>query len=81
MNDIARFNFRRPRCACGKVSFDKKTAATKSNQLHRRGNGKKFRIYQCPKSNMWHLTKQVKRSERFNRHARDFHLKKGRGRK
>jgi len=56
----ADFNFSRPRCECGKISFDKKTAATKSNCLHHRGNGKKFRIYQCPKSNMWHLTKSIR---------------------
>jgi hypothetical protein len=64
MNDAFEFNVRRPRCVCGKVSFDKKTAATKSNSLHLRGNGKGFGIYQCPKSNTWHLTKHVKGNER-----------------
>jgi hypothetical protein len=51
-----------PICACGKVSFDKRGAATKRNFLLRRGNAKYLRIYQCPLSNTWHLTKQTTRS-------------------
>ena len=44
------------RCACGKVMFDKKTAQTKRNQLEHQGR-ERMRIYQCPESDMWHLTK------------------------
>lgn len=50
---------KRPRCRCGKVSFDKKSAQTKKNSLERRGNSEKLRIYPCPKSGkdgFWHLT-------------------------
>jgi hypothetical protein len=78
MNDVERFNLRRPLCACGKVSFDKKSAATKSNLLHRSGNGKRFRIYQCPMSNTWHLTKQLRRNEEFKPHAAELRRKKKR---
>lgn len=48
------------RCKCGKVCLDKKTAQTKKNYLHGKGNDKAFRIYQCPVSNWWHLTKKPK---------------------
>ena len=48
---------RKPICACGKVCFDKKGAATKRNVLLRKGVAKNLRIYQCPLSNTWHLTK------------------------
>ncbi len=50
---------RKPICYCGKVCFDKKTAITKKNWLENKGREKKLRVYQCPKSNTWHLTKQV----------------------
>lgn len=49
---------RRKRCKCGKISFDKKTAQTKMNDLIRRGKERFLRIYQCPKSDSWHLTSQ-----------------------
>ncbi len=52
----------RPRCACGKVSFDKKGARTSRNSLLKAGTAKYLRIYQCPLSNKWHLTKQRPRS-------------------
>lgn len=48
-----------PTCVCGKVSFDKKGAQTKRNALLKRGTEDDLRIYSCPKSNMWHLTKLV----------------------
>lgn len=47
------------RCSCGKVGFDKKTAQTKRNQLVKKGNERDLRIYQCPESDTWHLTKKV----------------------
>lgn len=43
-------------CECGKVCFDKKSAQTKRNSLIRRGNARDLRIYQCDRSNYWHLT-------------------------
>lgn len=45
-------------CSCGKISFDKKGAQTKRNQLLKWGNQRNLRIYQCPESDTWHLTKQ-----------------------
>jgi hypothetical protein len=51
---------RKQRCKCGKVAFDKKTAQTKKNFLLRLGNEKDLRIYQCPVSNNWHITKKMK---------------------
>jgi len=53
------------RCSCGKVCLDKKTALTKRNYLggkglEGKGKGAEFRIYQCPESNWWHLTKKAK---------------------
>lgn len=46
-------------CECGKVGFDKKGALTKRNSLLKLGNVRKLRVYPCPKSNLWHLTKSV----------------------
>lgn len=56
-NDVKRINSKRPICQCGKVCFDKKTAQTKRNQLERMGGEKYLRVYQCPQSDYWHLTK------------------------
>ena len=47
-----------PTCVCGKVMFDKKGAQSKRNSLLRMGREKNLRIYQCPQSDGWHLTKQ-----------------------
>jgi hypothetical protein len=44
-------------CSCGKVCFDKKTAETKANFLHKLGKVKKLTIYPCKESGKWHLTK------------------------
>lgn len=49
---------RNKRCKCGKISFDKKTAQTKRNDLLNRGNERFLRIYKCNRSNYWHLTKE-----------------------
>ncbi len=49
---------RKELCICGKVSFDKKTAQTKRNYLQDRGEEKVLRIYQCPSSGWWHLTRK-----------------------
>ena len=52
-DDIPR---RRDKCACGKICFDKKDAATKRNYLSKIGNARNLRIYQCPMSSTWHLS-------------------------
>ena len=51
--------FRRPRCPCGKIGFDKKGAQTKRNSLKGRGRIDELRIYPCPRSSEWHLTKRL----------------------
>lgn len=51
------------RCRCGKVCFSKRTAQTKSNFLHNRGNARHLRIYPCPESNTWHLTNSDRANE------------------
>lgn len=51
---------RRPVCLCGKVSFNKKDAQTKRNHLIDKGIERYLRIYPCPQSNTWHLTKVPK---------------------
>ncbi len=56
-NDLNQINSKRPLCRCGKVCFDKKTALTKKNDLVRKGREKYLRVYQCPDSDTWHLTK------------------------
>src|ERR1039458_3666500 len=50
---------RRAKCRCGKVSFDKRGAQGKRNQLMKLGKVKKLRIYQCPLLDTWHLTSNV----------------------
>jgi len=46
-------------CRCGKVMFTKIEAQTKRNWLLKRGNERYLRIYPCPESNTWHLTKTM----------------------
>lgn len=52
---------RSPLCRCGKVSFDKKGAQTERNSLICKGRARDFGIYQCRRSNAWHLTKDVQK--------------------
>lgn len=49
---------RKPRCECGKVCFDKKTATTKKNYMLKQGNEKYLRVYQCDFGDWWHITSQ-----------------------
>lgn len=60
-------SYKNIRCSCGKVGFDKKTAQTKRNQLVKKGNAKALRIYPCPESDTWHLTKKVWEASRTAR--------------
>lgn len=50
---------RKPKCVCGKIGFDKKTAQSKRNYLEKgkgKYKGRELRIYKCPESDLWHLT-------------------------
>lgn len=47
-------------CICGKISFDKKGAQSKRNQLLKLGKESYLRIYQCAYSDTWHLTSELK---------------------
>lgn len=51
---------RKPRCRCGKICFDKRTALTKKNWLEEHGKERGLGIYPCPFSNTWHLTSKDK---------------------
>ena len=72
LDGVVKCNARHPLCAWGRVSFDKKTVATKSNSLHRRSNGKKCKIYLCPKSDTWHLNKRSHLIQHSKAHAEGF---------
>lgn len=61
--EIVKFNQKRGQCPCGKVCFSKKAAQSKRNFLHKIGNERFLRIYQCHMSDWWHLTK-TRRNER-----------------
>lgn len=43
-------------CACGKYGYCKRTVETKRNVFIKNGRARHMRIYQCDKSDMWHLT-------------------------
>ncbi len=46
------------RCACGKVGYDKKGAVSAKNLRWSREHVE-LRIYPCPQSDKWHLTKRI----------------------
>lgn len=48
---------RKETCKCGKVSFDKRGAQSRKNELIHMGKERYLRIYQCDLSDSWHLTK------------------------
>lgn len=56
--EIRMFQVQPPRCECGKIGYDKKGAQTAAN-LRMKLEHKKLRIYNCPYTVFWHLTKQL----------------------
>ncbi len=49
---------RRVICGCSKICYTKRDAQAAINraQGHTRASKRPIRFYQCPRSNMWHLT-------------------------